>query len=131
MTWFNGTGAFSEEELKEFIENYGQFGNNNWNTEIDLGDSVDKSVQRLVNDLTKRMGGLQDRLALTIIGLNKRKPKQHSGDCTIYTSLINDTPEAGVCTCGYGLNLMRETGDYEELYSKELKEKLLCVGGGI
>jgi len=49
------------------------------------------------------------------------KPAQHSGDCTIYSSLINNRFEDGICTCGYGLQVMRDTGgDKRELYSKEL-----------
>lgn len=52
-------------------------------------------------------------------------PKKHSGDCTIYASLINDVPEAGLCICGYGYEYFcRNNGDISELYSKELIEKL-------
>lgn len=49
---------------------------------------------------------------------------KHSGDCTYYSSLINERPEDGICTCGYGLESLRETGNREQLYSKELKRKL-------
>ena len=28
--------------------------------------------------------------------------KNHAGDCSIYASLCNNVPEAGICTCGYG-----------------------------
>ena len=48
---------------------------------------------------------------------------QHDGDCSIYGCLHNGKPEDGICTCGYGHQLMR-TGDISEMYSEELKEKL-------
>lgn len=57
------------------------------------------------------------------------KSLNHSGDCTIYASLINENPESGICTCGYGLQQMRETGNHSELYSKELREKLIKEEG--
>jgi hypothetical protein len=47
----------------------------------------------------------------------------HDGDCTIYSSLINQRPEDGICTCGYGWELAR-SGDRSELYSEELTQKL-------
>lgn len=48
----------------------------------------------------------------------------HAGDCTIYASIINiGMPEAGICTCGYGLALKRHC-DYSELFSEELIESL-------
>ncbi len=48
-----------------------------------------------------------------------RKPRtRHDGDCTIYASLVNDCPEAGVCTCGYGYECVRR-GDRSEMYSDE------------
>jgi len=54
------------------------------------------------------------------------KLKGHSGDCTIYATLDNTgMPEAGICTCGFGLRRMRETGDINAMYSKELGESLL------
>ncbi len=48
---------------------------------------------------------------------------KHSGDCTIYASLINNRPEDGICTCGYGLQQKRE-GDFSQIYSNELGKKL-------
>ena len=48
---------------------------------------------------------------------------RHDGDCSIYASLDNNIPEAGVCTCGYGHQL-RGQADYSQRYSKELSEKL-------
>jgi hypothetical protein len=48
---------------------------------------------------------------------------KHSGDCTIYSSLINNRPEDGICTCGYGLQQKREC-DFSEIYSDELERKL-------
>jgi hypothetical protein len=117
---FDKKGAFDKKELKEFIELYQQYGKYDWDTKIDLGDDVSLRIQNLVNDMSNRMAGLTDRLALTILELSK-KPKQHSGDCTIYASLINNRPEDGICICGYGLHAMRETGNNSELYSEELK----------
>lgn len=49
--------------------------------------------------------------------------KRHDGDCSIYVSLDNNIPEAGICTCGYGHELVWH-GDYSQIYSKELIEKL-------
>lgn len=49
--------------------------------------------------------------------------KKHDGDCTVYACLHNNMPKSGICTCGYGLQLLRK-GDDSELYSSELKEKL-------
>ena len=47
---------------------------------------------------------------------------KHSGDCHIYSDLINGNPEDGVCTCGFGLQLLSETGDQSEMYSDELQK---------
>ena len=47
----------------------------------------------------------------------------HAGDCTIYAALCNNSPEDGICTCGYGLKLLRR-GDPSKMYSEELKKKL-------
>ncbi len=122
---FHGQGAFNEEELKEFLELYERYGKHNWVDEINLGDEVNPRIQGIVNELGKNMGRLTDRLALTIVELSKKK-SQHSGDCTIYHSLANGAPESGICTCGYGLQVMRDTGDNKELYLKEL-----LIGAGI
>lgn len=46
---------------------------------------------------------------------------RHEGDCSIYSSLCNGMPEDGICTCGYGAQIMREKGSFREMYSKELK----------
>ncbi len=46
------------------------------------------------------------------------EPTQHSGDCTIYRSLINGSPTDGICTCGYGWTLVRQ-GDWSQMYSDE------------
>ena len=49
----------------------------------------------------------------------------HDGDCTIYFALINERPEDGICTCGYGLQVKREhLGDDIQMYSPELRTKL-------
>lgn len=44
--------------------------------------------------------------------------KQHAGDCTIYRALINGRPYDGICTCGYGWELVRKS-DYSEMLSGE------------
>lgn len=43
----------------------------------------------------------------------------HLGDCTIYRSLINQTPSDGICTCGYGWSLVRRDADWSQMYSAE------------
>lgn len=48
---------------------------------------------------------------------------RYDGDCSIYACLSNNIPEAGICTCGYGHQLMIKE-DYSKMYSKELSEKL-------
>ncbi len=45
----------------------------------------------------------------------------HAGDCAIYASLVSGTPEAGICTCGYGLRQLRK-GNPKEMYSEERRE---------
>ena len=46
---------------------------------------------------------------------------KHDDDCTIYSCLNNGKPEDGVCTCGYGLEVIRETGGIRKhMYSEEL-----------
>lgn len=47
----------------------------------------------------------------------------HSGDCTIYRSLINGRPCDGVCTCSYGWERVRE-GDWSEMFSRERCDEL-------
>ena len=49
---------------------------------------------------------------------------KHAGDCTIYMMLSNHgRPEAGICTCGYGLSLVRK-GNWAQMYSAELRALL-------
>lgn len=43
----------------------------------------------------------------------------HSGDCTIFSALANDRPGDGICTCGFGLRLMRN-GDSSQMFSQEI-----------
>ena len=42
----------------------------------------------------------------------------HSGDCTIYRALLNGRPYDGICTCGYGWQLVRK-GDHSQMLSEE------------
>lgn len=37
---------------------------------------------------------------------------RHDGDCTIYSALINGYLWDGICTCGYGLDVMRSGGEF-------------------
>jgi len=48
---------------------------------------------------------------------------RHDGDCSIYASLDNSIPEAGICTCGYG-HQMKRKGINTIMYSRELLKKL-------
>jgi len=48
---------------------------------------------------------------------------KHAGDCTIFASLSNGTPESGICTCGLGWKEVRK-GNWNHMYSDELEEKL-------
>jgi len=55
---------------------------------------------------------------------------KHDGDCTIYSSLINGSPENGICTCGYGWQRVRE-GNWSEMYSRELRGVLANKASGL
>lgn len=44
------------------------------------------------------------------------KPDGHAGDCTIYASGCNNNPTDGICTCGYGLRMVRKC-DYSHVYA--------------
>ncbi len=48
----------------------------------------------------------------------------HYSYCTIYSSLINKNPEDGICTCGYGLQERILNGNFSEMYSEELLNKV-------
>ncbi len=52
------------------------------------------------------------------------EPQGHCGDCTIYGSMENERPYAGICTCGYGLSMMRQTGKDNELFALWVKETM-------
>lgn len=123
---FDSQEAFSPEELGEFLDDYQQNRRHMWVTEIILGEGINTRIQKLVNESSQRMGVLTDRLALTIIELTKRVTNvtDHSKDCTIYISLNNEILELCICTCGYGLLVMREAGNNSELYSRELRDRL-------
>jgi hypothetical protein len=49
---------------------------------------------------------------------------RHDGDCTFYSSLVNGRVEDGICTCGYGRQVLRRDNDDGEMYSPELRAKL-------
>jgi hypothetical protein len=48
---------------------------------------------------------------------------KHAGDCTIYMLSNRGRPEAGICTCGYGLSLVRKD-NWAQMYSAELRALL-------
>ncbi len=57
--------------------------------------------------------------------------KQHDGDCSIYSSLCNNRPEDGICTCGYYHENQHLIGEKQvELYSLELQKKMFMKNGG-
>jgi hypothetical protein len=56
--------------------------------------------------------------------LNKPGLNKHHGDCTIYMLINSGRPEAGICTCGYGLSLVKRNGNWSQMYSAELSSLL-------
>jgi len=44
--------------------------------------------------------------------------QQHDGDCTIYSSMDNGMATDGICTCGYGMEMMRKN-EFCHIYSKD------------
>jgi hypothetical protein len=53
----------------------------------------------------------------------------HDGDCSIYASMVNQCPEDGICTCGYGHQMRREC-DYSHMYSDERRFRGNQAHGG-
>ena len=52
-------------------------------------------------------------------------PKKHDGDCTIYSSMMNERPTDGICICGAGLKQSRVgLSNVSQLYSPERLEIL-------
>jgi len=46
--------------------------------------------------------------------------KQHDGDCTIYSTMINNFCTDGICTCGFGHEYKyTNKGSWKHLFSKE------------
>ena len=57
---------------------------------------------------------------------DKRMKTRHDGDCSIYASLSNiSMPEAGICTCGFAHQEKIKGDGSEDMYSRELEEKML------
>jgi hypothetical protein len=54
----------------------------------------------------------------------KKSEVQHAFDCTIYSSIMNGRPCDGICTCGYGWKIVRSSGDFSQMYSKERLETM-------
>lgn len=47
---------------------------------------------------------------------------KHSGDCSIYSALINGGPTDGICTCGYGAQQLA-MGDGSDMFSDEFRSE--------
>lgn len=58
------------------------------------------------------------------MGIKEVRKAAHSGDCTIYRSLVNRSPEDGICTCGYGWSLVRRDADWSQMYSEERSSEM-------
>lgn len=56
-----------------------------------------------------------------VINFKRQVRRQHDGDCTIYSSLVNGSALDGICTCGYGWECVRH-GDWEKMFSDEWLE---------
>ena len=81
---------------------------------------LEKAIESEAVSEVRDVGGLR----INFYDGKKREEKDgHAGDCTIYASLINNTPESGICTCGYGWRKVRQ-GKWGEMYSKEMRAKL-------
>ncbi len=63
-------------------------------------------------------------------GENRKKLEGHVVDCSVFSRLINENPNDGICNCGYGLQQSRNE-DYSEMYSEELLERLNVVGASL
>ena len=46
---------------------------------------------------------------------------KHDGDCTIFASILNNNPTDGICTCGYGLSLIRKLNG-SQIFSDERRK---------
>jgi hypothetical protein len=68
---------------------------------------------------------LQSEFDLDIPVLDDESEKKtHDSDCSFYSTLDNNSPEDGICTCGYAHSL-KWKGDgshFREMYSKERLE---------
>ena len=49
----------------------------------------------------------------------------HENQCSIYLSQSHIIPEAGICTCGYGLTVLQNRGSYQEMYSQKRKLEIV------
>ena len=72
-------------------------------------------------------GGWPSGHPVGLLNLEEEKMEmenKHARDCTIYMMLSNrGRPEAGICTCGYGLSLVRND-NWAQMYSAELRALL-------
>ena len=53
---------------------------------------------------------------------------QHDSDCTIYSAMINEGVTDGICTCGYGWQVVRDSS-WLEMYSDERLASFDCKQG--
>ena len=58
-----------------------------------------------------------------------RKTK-HDADCGFFSALDNGTPDCGVCTCGLGLQRLREDAGVDDLYSEERIRSITAIQDG-
>ena len=52
----------------------------------------------------------------------------HDYDCSIYECMVGGSPEAGICTCGYGVAYKLENdGNIREMYSDEQLQSIMLL----
>lgn len=136
MSLFDGSGPLTPEEWELLWKEFKIYGRHDWNTTIKLGDNVPPRVEKMFNDLTKRLGNFAERLLLTaaeakgvLKDMRYGPSKAHAGDCSIYAAMANGKPTDGICNCGYGLRRLRE-GDDTQMYSQEMQQRLSIARSG-
>ncbi len=73
-------------------------------------------ARKIISLRVEKIEGLETEIELLRAGKTK-----HDGDCTIYAALMNERPEDGICTCGFGQQQIWKGRDYKQMYSKERK----------
>lgn len=122
---FGGEGALTKKEWETLWKCYQIFGKHDWQTDVVLNGSKDSNGIKMLNDASKNLGRLADRLILTIAESKEGGVVSivHARDCGIYAELKPEIPHSGICNCGYGLRRFRQ-GDASQMYSLELTAKL-------